>query len=155
MRLTSAINFFLVTYELSLSKKNLPSSDRGTHAYEKEIRRSIRNLTKVNDYIQCMALTFWNVVSVLKNTFAYLMSYWTSFSAGLDKLHARRRACTQRARKEVILYMKLRARKSIKTPLGRTPMLFKIVSYFCVWDQLILGKIRYDIHNFFQLRNCC
>ena len=58
MRLTSAINFFLVTYELSLSKKNLPSSDRGTHAYEKEIRRSIRNLTKVNDYIQCMALTF-------------------------------------------------------------------------------------------------
>lgn len=96
MRLTSAINFFLVTYELSLSKKNLPSSDRGTHAYEKEIRRSIRNLTKVNDYIQCMALTFWNVVSVLKNTFAYLMSYWTSFSAGLDKLHARRRACTQR-----------------------------------------------------------
>ena len=64
---------------------------------------------------------------------------------GLNKLRAWWRTCTQRARKEVTACTKLRARKPIKTPLGRTPMLSKIVSYFCVWEQLIFGTIKFII----------
>ena len=38
----------------------------------------------------------------------------------------------QRARKEVFACTKLRARKSIKTPLSSTLILFKVASCFCV-----------------------
>ena len=57
-----------------------------------------------------------------------------------------RKVCTKRF---------LRARKSIKTPLSSTPMLFKVASYFCVWKQIIFSTIRSDTHNLFQLRSCC
>ena len=36
-----------------------------------------------------------------------------------------------------------------------TPMLFKVLSYFCVWKQIIFSKIKSDIHNLFQVRSCC
>ena len=74
---------------------------------------------------------------------------------GLDKLCARWRACMQRARKEVFLCTKSHARKLVKTFLTSTPTLFKVVSYFCVWKQLIFGTIRSDIRNLFYLRSCC
>ena len=61
--------------------------------------------------------------------------------SGLDKLRAWWWACTQHTLNEVIACTKLRPHKSTKTPLGSTPMLFKKVSYFCVWKQLILGTI--------------
>ena len=35
----------------------------------------------------------------------------------------------QRARKEIVMYKKLRARKSIKTPLGSTLVLYEIVIF--------------------------
>ena len=60
--------------------------------------------------------------------------------AGLDKLRARWRACTQRARKEVFACTKLRARKSVKTLFTSTTTLMKLVNYFCVWKQIIFGK---------------
>ena len=60
-------------------------------------------------------------------------------------------ACMQPACKELIMCTKL----CVKTSLGSTPMLFKKVSYFCVWNQLIFGTIRSDIHNLFHLRSCC
>ena len=37
----------------------------------------------------------------------------------------------ERARKKVFACTKLHARKSIKTPLSSTPMLFKVASCFC------------------------
>ena len=74
---------------------------------------------------------------------------------GLDKLCARLRACMQRARKEVFTCTKLCARKSIKTPVRSTPMLFKVASFFYVWKQIIFGTIRSDTHNLFRLRSCC
>ena len=46
----------------------------------------------------------------------------------------------------VPLYSKL-----IETPLISTPMLFKVVGYFCVWYQIIFGTKISDIHNLFQL----
>ena len=81
--------------------------------------------------------------------------YIYTISTGLDKLRARWRACTQRARKKVFTCTKLRARKSIKTFLSSTPMSFKLLSYFCVWKQIIFGTIKSDIHNLFQVRSCC
>ena len=48
----------------------------------------------------------------------------------------------------------LRARKSIRTPLSSTPMLFKVLNYFCVSKQIIFGTIKSDIHNLFQVRSC-
>ena len=47
--------------------------------------------------------------------------------SGLNKLRVRRRACTQYARKEVFACTKFRAPKSIKTPLSKTLMLFKLM----------------------------
>ena len=49
---------------------------------------------------------------------------WVNF-LGLNKLHAWC-VCATWAQRD------LRACKSIKTPLSSTPMLFKVVSYFCV-----------------------
>ena len=43
----------------------------------------------------------------------------------------------------------------LKTHLTSTPTLFKVVSYFYVWKQLIFGTIRSDINNLFYLRSCC
>ena len=83
------------------------------------------------------------------------MSFYNVVGAGLNKLRARWRACTQRARKELFACTKLRARKSVKTLLTSTPTLFKVVSYFCFWKQLIFGTIKSDIHNLFFLRSCC
>ena len=81
---------------------------------------------------------------------------WPSpLNAGLNKLHPQWQACTQCAHKEVFACTKLCARKSIKTPLHSTWMLFKLVSYFCVWKQIVFGTIKSDIHNLFQLRSCC
>ena len=54
---------------------------------------------------------------------------------------------------EIFACTKLRARKSIKTPLST--MLFKVLSYFCVRKQIIFGTIRSDIYNLFQLKSCC
>ena len=34
-------------------------------------------------------------------------------------------------------------------------MLFKVVSYFCVWKQIIYSTIRSDIHYLFQLKSRC
>ena len=76
-------------------------------------------------------------------------------SAGLDKLYARWRACTQHAGKKVFACTKLNARKSIKKPFSSTVMFFKVVSCFCVRNQIIFGTIRTDIHRLFQLRSCC
>ena len=76
-------------------------------------------------------------------------------SAGLDKLYARWRACTQHAGKKVFACTKLNARKSIKKPFSSTMMFFKVVSCFCVRNQIIFGTIRTDIHRLFQLRSCC
>ena len=53
------------------------------------------------------------------------------------------------AREKVFACTKLRARKSVETLLSSTPTLFKVVSYFCVWKQIIFGTIRSDIHNAF------
>ena len=66
-----------------------------------------------------------------------------------DSTHSDERACKE------VMCTKVHARKSIKTPSGSTLMLFKIVSYFCVWKQLIFGIIRSDIHNLVHLRSCC
>ena len=55
-----------------------------------------------------------------------------TLETGLNKLHAHLSLCAQCACKKVITCMKLHAHKSIKIPLGSTPTLFKIVSYFCV-----------------------
>ena len=59
---------------------------------------------------------------------------------GLDKLCGRSPpffACT-----------KLRARKSIKTSLSSIRMLFKVVTYFYVRNQIIFGTIRSNIISF-------
>ena len=34
------------------------------------------------------------------------------------------------------------------------PMLLKVVSYFCVWNQIIFSTIRSEMHNLVQ-RSCC
>ena len=62
---------------------------------------------------------------------AALIYYWIN-KTGLDKLRARLRVCMQCARKELFACTKLHAHKSIKTPLSNIPMLFKVVSCFCV-----------------------
>ena len=77
------------------------------------------------------------------------------YCAGLDKLCAQWWACIHRARKELFACTKLCACKSVKTLLTSTPTLFKVVSYFCLWKQLIFSTIRCDIHNLFYLRSCC
>ena len=46
----------------------------------------------------------------------------------------------------IISITKLCARKSIKTLLGGTLIILKIVIYYCVWKHLIFGPIRSDIH---------
>ena len=61
--------------------------------------------------------------------------------SGLDELRAR--------------WPELRARKSIKTHLISTWMLFKVTSCFCVWKPIIFGTTKSDIHSLFQLRSCC
>ena len=92
----------------------------------------------------------WNKSGLVIN-----VNFGVCIPAGLDKLHPRWRACTQRARKELFACTKLRARKSVKILLTSTPTLFKVVSYFCLWKQLIFCTIRSDIHNLFYLRSCC
>ena len=57
------------------------------------------------------------------------------FCAEFDKLCAQWRVFTQHASEEVFACTKLRARKLTKTSLSSSPMLFKVVSYFCVWKQ--------------------
>ena len=86
--------------------------------------------------------------------YSYLRKFFlfkkdTFYDTGLNKLCTQRWACMQCAHKRIITCTKLCAHKSIKTPLGSIPMLFKIVCYFCVWKQLIFGTIRSDIHNLF------
>ena len=76
-------------------------------------------------------------------------------SAGLDKLYARWRACTQHAGTKVFACTKLNARKSIKKPFSSTMMFIRAVSCFCVRNQIIFGTIKTDIHRLFQLRSCC
>ena len=68
--------------------------------------------------------------------FTSLSSVPYSF-AGLDKMRGRWRACMQRGRKEVFARANLRARKSVKTLLSSTRMLFKEASCFYVWKQII------------------
>ena len=75
--------------------------------------------------------------------------------AGLYILHAWWWACMEHAHQEVFACMKSFGHKSIKTTLSSTSMLFKVVSYFCIWKQKISWTIRFDIHNLFQLRSCC
>ena len=58
-------------------------------------------------------------------------------TSALKKLLLWWRSCTHRARKKGFMCTKLRARKSIKTPLSSTPMLFKASSNFCAWKQII------------------
>ena len=43
----------------------------------------------------------------------------------------------------------LRAVKSVKTLLTSTSTLFKVVSFFCVWKQIIFSTIRSGIHTLF------
>ena len=80
---------------------------------------------------------------------------------GNGKISCQRRArqiiCkgTQHAGKKVFACTKLNARKSIKKPFSSTMMFFKVVSCFCVRNQIIFGTIRTDIHRLFQLRSCC
>ena len=71
-----------------------------------------------------------------------------------NKLHAWWWVCMQHAHKEVFACMKLCACKSIKTLFISTPMLFKVVSCFCVWIPITLGT-RSNNHNLFHLRSCC
>ena len=64
------------------------------------------------------------------------------FTSGLDKLCLWWWPCKQCGSKEIFECSKLCACKSIKTPLSSTPILFKVMSYFCVWKQIIFGTIR-------------
>ena len=98
---------------------------------------------------------FWNNIKYLFGTFCFVLPSIILYSPGLNKLRARWQAFAQRARKEVFACTKLRARKSIKTLLSSSRMLFKVVSCFCVWKQIILGTTRSGIYDLFQLRSCC
>ena len=37
----------------------------------------------------------------------------------------------------------------------RALVLFEVVIYVCVWKHILFRTIRSEIHNLFQLRNCC
>ena len=106
----------------------------------------------------------WSKIMILKFKQAahYICFLFPSFyvyimlliwQGSTNSAHSDKHACNVHT--EVFACTKLQARKSIKTSLSSTPILFKVVSYFCVWKELIFGMIRSDIHNFFQLRCCC
>ena len=82
--------------------------------------------------------------SQLMQKFYYFPLFYRHTWQGLRNcMHSYEHVC-----KEVFACTKLHARKSIKTPLSSTPMLFKIVSCFSVWKQIIFCTIRSDTHNF-------
>ena len=92
--------------------------------------------------------------------FTYSIFHACFFNFNISKFRARQIAhmvtsvhtkCTER----LFARTKLRSRKSVKTLLTSTPALFKAVTYFCVWKQLIFSTIRSDIHNLFYLTSCC
>ena len=109
----------------------------------------------------CIDFSLINIFSFVKLLNISLNEYYSNFlshkfflmmigseqkrlHSGLDKLHA---WWCEHACKKVFTCTKLCAHKSIKTLLSSTPMLFKVVSYFCVWKQIIFRTIRSDIHN--------
>ena len=81
--------------------------------------------------------------------FKHIPSFHIKQQGSINYMH--REDCAR----NVIAKRFLHAHKSIKTPLSSTPIVFKIVSYYCVWKQIIFSTIWSDIHNFFQLRSRC
>ena len=57
------------------------------------------------------------------------------------KLSAQWQMCTQGGCKKASAYTKLPACKSIKATLSSTLILFKVMSYFCVWKQIVFSTM--------------
>ena len=93
----------------------------------------------------------WNKLASKKTgTFVRKLIEVYFLSLSLYTVTSMRATCTYRG----FSGTKLRARKSIKSLLSSTWMLFKVASCFCVWKQIISGT-RSDIHDLLQQRSCC
>ena len=62
---------------------------------------------------------------------------------GVNKWHKSWWACMQCACKEGFMCMELCASKLIKIPVSSILMLFKVVSHFYIWNQIMLNTIRF------------
>ena len=97
--------------------------------------------------------TFWFTVQttlLLFSGFLYILFLMMRLQGSTNCAHD-----YEHARKVVFACTELHARKSIKTHLISTWMLYKVTSCLCVWKPIIFGTTKSDIHNFFQLRSCC
>ena len=103
-------------------------------------------MCKVNMWPSLTWLTDWLLSQVDRNL--------TNNSPRAQQIVHLWQTCTQHSWKEVSACTKLHAHKSIQTPLSSSPM-FKVVSYFYAWKQIIFSTIRSGVDKFFQLRSCC